>query len=84
MCLLPAGKHLDGGDLPSVTDTMWKVSKLFSSEGEHHDYYLNEHRAFDLFARNKGLVTARLLSCKGSRPELQRTTPVCFATNQRT
>ena len=67
MCLLPAGKHLDGGDLPSVTEIVRQVSMLLSSEGEHHAYYLNEHRAFDLFAKKMGLVAMRLLSCKGSR-----------------
>ncbi len=28
MCLLPAGKHLDGGDLPSVTEIVRQVSML--------------------------------------------------------
>ena len=65
--LKPAGKHLNGGDLPSVTEVIRKTSMLFSSEGEHEAYYLNEHRSFGLFAENKGLVTSSLLSCKGSR-----------------
>ena len=65
--LKPAGKHLNGGDLPSVPEVIRKTSLLLSSEGEHQAYYLNEHRPFDLFAKNKSLETSRLLSCKGSR-----------------
>ena len=65
--LKPAGKHLNGGDLPSVPDVIRKTSMLLSSEGEHQAYYLNEHRPFNLFAENKRLETSRLLSCKGSR-----------------
>ena len=68
--LLPAGRHLDGGELPAVGDVLWKVSKLLASEGEHHAYYLNEHRTFNIFAKAHRLKTCRLLSVKGSRQNL--------------
>ena len=65
--LKPPGKHLNGGDMPSVPEVIRKTSMLLSSEGEHQAYYLNEHRPFNLFAKNRRLETSRLLSCKGSR-----------------
>ena len=68
--LVPAGKHLDGSDLPAVGDVLWKVSKLLSTDGEHHAYYLNEHRTFNVFAKMHCLKTCRLLSVKGSRQNL--------------
>ena len=77
MTILPAGKHLDGeSDIVSVSDILWKVSKLFASEGEHHCYYLNEHRAFDLHARLNGSKPCRLVSNKVSLSKtLSYTTP---------
>lgn len=68
--LVPAGKHLDGSDLPAVGDVLWKVSKLLATDGEHHAYYLNEHRTFNVFAKMHCLKTCRLLSVKGSRQNL--------------
>ena len=68
--LVPAGKHLDGGELPAVGDVLWKVSKLLATDGEHHAYYLNEHRAFNVFAKMRLLSHCRLLSVKGSRQNL--------------
>lgn len=70
MSLKPPGKHLDGGELPDVGDVMFKVSKLLATEGEHHSYYLNEHRAFELFAKTHDFKFSRLLSVKGSRQNL--------------
>ena len=40
---------------------------LLASEGEHHNYYLNEYRAFGLFAENRHIELWPLLSAKGSR-----------------
>jgi hypothetical protein len=41
---------------------------LLASEGEHHNYYLNEYRAFGLFAKNRHIEELwTLLSAKGSR-----------------
>jgi hypothetical protein len=68
--LVPAGKHLNGGELPAVGDVRWKVSKLLFSDGEHHTYYLNEHRAFHLFAKMRLFKTCRLLSVKGSHQNI--------------
>jgi hypothetical protein len=68
--LVPAGKHLDGGDLPAVGDVLWEASKLLATDGEHHAYYLNEHRTFNIFAKMHRLETCRLLSVKGSRQNL--------------
>ena len=68
--LLPAGRHLNGGELPAVGDVLWKVSKLLATDGLHHAYHLNEHRAFNIFAKAHHMKTCRLLSVKGSRQNL--------------
>ena len=65
--LVPAGKHLDGGELPAVGDVLWKVSKLLATDGEHDAYYPNEYRAFNIFAKMRLLSPCRLPSVKGSR-----------------
>ena len=67
MRLVPAGKHLDGGELPAVGDVLWKVSKLLATDGEHYAYYPNEHRAFNTSAKMRLLSPCRLPSVKGSR-----------------
>jgi len=68
--LLPAGRHLNGGELPAVGDVLWKVSKLLATDGLHHAYHLNEHRTFNIFAKAHHMKTCRLLSVKGSRQNL--------------
>ncbi len=67
MSLLPAGKHLNGGEMPSASETLYQTSKLLSSEGEHADYYLSEARSYALFASERGIKNVPLLSFKGSR-----------------
>jgi hypothetical protein len=67
MALVPSGKHLNGSDVISASETLHQVSKLLSAEGEHFDYYLNEYRSFALFAKRRGIKVWALLSNKGSR-----------------
>lgn len=83
MSLLPAGKNLNGGDMPSASDTLYQTSKLFSSEGEHAAYYLNEARTFEVFARKCGIKYKPLLSFKGSRQNItvQQATRILFNLN---
>ena len=68
--LIPVGKRIDGGELPAVGDLLLMVSKLFATDGEHHAYYLNEHRAFNIWAKMRLVSPCRLLSVKGSRQNL--------------
>ena len=51
-------RHLDGvTQIVCVTKVLRTLSILFSSRGEHHNYYLNKHCAFRLFATERQITT---------------------------
>ena len=54
-------------ELPDTSNVVNCTSKLFSSSGKHWDYYLNEHRRVEKFARENNLQLQRLPAVQGSR-----------------
>ena len=66
--LLPADRHLDGlSEVPDVSNVVQCTSKLCASSGKHWEYYLNEHRRVEKYAKDKGLPLRRLPAVQGSR-----------------
>ena len=67
LVLVPSGKHVDGTDLPNVSEILITLSKAFSSHGNDALFYLNESKHLGRWAEVNSREMKHVPSRKGSR-----------------